>query len=177
MSTTTYSTAQEAAQAMRAAMTQQKGKDGNNITRLTAQAPQWMRDAVRKIHDVREFDDPDDLKYDLIAYYLGVFADYEEPEWDDYDLEGICDSFGDDGSYQWLRTSWYRLSYLDETRKGAGSMQSALDRAQLLEHREVFDHLKAALRAQVQAKAPAKAAAKAPATKRTTKKTKVTTTA
>ncbi len=169
MSTTTYSTAQEAAQAMRAAMTQQKGKDGNNITRLTAQAPQWMRDAVRKIHDVREFDDPDDVKYDLIAYYLGVFADCEEAEWDGYDLEAIYDSFGDEGSYHWLRTSWYRLSYLDETRNGAGSMQSVLDRAQFLEHREVFDHLKAALRAQVQAKAPA--------AKRTTKKTKATATA
>ncbi len=173
MSTTTYSTAQEAAQAMRAAMTQQKGKDGKEKTRLADQAPQWMRDTVRKIHDVREFDDPDDLKCELIAYYLDVLADYEESEWDGYDLEAIYDSFGDEGSYHWLRTSWYRLSYLDETRKGADSMLSALNRAQFLEHREVFDHLKAALRAQLQAKAPAKA----PATKRTTKKTKAAATA
>ena len=169
MSTTTYSTAQEAAQAMRAAMTRQKGKDGKERTRLADTAAQWMRDAVRKIHDVREFDDPDDFKYEIIAYHLDGLADTDASEWVDYDIGAIADSFGDEGSYQWLCTSWYRLSYLDETRKAAGSMQSALDRAQLLEHREIFDHLVAALRAQVQAKAPA--------AKRTTKKTKAAATA
>lgn len=170
MSTTTYPTAQKAAQAMHAAMTRQKGKDGKDRTRLVDQAPQWMRDAVRKIHDVREFDDPDDFKYEAIAYHLDALADTDPSEWADYDIDAIADSFGDEGSYQWLCTSWYRLSYLDETRKGAGSMQSALDRAQLLEHREILNHLVAALRAQVEVKAPV-----APA-KRTTKKTKTSAT-
>lgn len=172
MSTTTYLSAQEAAKAMLAALVHQKGKDGAQKTRLADSASQWMRDTVRKIHDAREFDDPDDFKYDAIDYYLGALTDSEESEWDAFDIDAVADSFGDDGSYRWLCTSSYRLSYLDEVRKDARTMLSALDRAQLLEHREIFKLLVSALRAQVESKPVAKASAKAPAAKRTTKKTK-----
>ncbi|WP_439891621.1 hypothetical protein ACS7SF_02980 [Ralstonia sp. 25C] len=172
MSTTKYPTAKDAAKAMSAAMVSKTDRSGATV-RLTDSAPQWMHDTVRKIHDAREFDDSDNFKYETIHYYLNELAEYEESEWDTYDLDAIWDSFGDEGSYQWLRTSFYRLNYLDEVRKAPGSgnvnMLSLLNRAQMLEHREIFTLLVAAVRAQVQAKAPA--------AKRTTKKTKAAATA
>lgn len=99
-----------------------------------------------------------------------MLADHEESEWENYDIDAIADSFGDDGSYKWLCTSFYRLSYLDEVRKGDGGMLTTLDRAQLLEYREILKLLISALRAQVETEAPAPA--KAPAAKRTRKKAK-----
>jgi hypothetical protein len=171
MSTTKYPTAKAAAQAMSAVLVSKTGKSGA-IVPLADSDPQWMSATIRKIHDARGFDDPDNFKYDTIHYYLEELVGCDESEWDAYDLDAIWDSFGDDGSYKWLCTSFYRLSYLDEVRKAPGSekvnMLSLLNRAQMLEHREIFTLLVAALRAQVEVKAQPSA----PAVKRTPKRAK-----